>query len=351
MAEPKPSADTAGARDGIRRAFDIRLGPSWLVRWDTIADDRPRVLHVPAPAGEATACRTRSGDLVVFDGYLFDRSSHDTDPAVSNAALVASAYGRRPDGLVQRLAGAFAVIIWDEARRRPRGRPRPHGSHPVLLLVEWPHLAGGHVTRRDHRAAGGRGHVPSGRDRGVPAEPDLLASGSRDVLPGCPPAASRPRAASHARGPRGVAVLGSGAAGVRLGEPGGDRALRSPAGAGGAPLSVRGRRQHRAQRRLRLRERGDAGRGAAARAGAAPCRVPAISGNRVRRGPGPGRGGARPRNAAAPPDPRRDARRSVHRGRRASPVFREPQPRPQPVAVRLHRAVSLRRLDSASDAC
>ena len=118
MAEPKPSADTAGALDGIRRAFDIRLGPSWLVRWDTIADDRPRVLHVPASGGEATACRTRSGDLVVFDGYLFDRSSHDTDPAVSNAALVASAYGRRPDGLVQRLAGAFAVIIWDEARRR-----------------------------------------------------------------------------------------------------------------------------------------------------------------------------------------------------------------------------------------
>ena len=71
------------------------------------------------------------------------------------------------------------------------------------------------------------------------------------------------------------------------------------------------------------------------------CRVPAISGDRVRRGPGPGRGGARARNAAAPPDPRRDARRSVHRGRRASPVFREPQPRPQPVAVRLHRAVSL----------
>jgi asparagine synthase (glutamine-hydrolysing) len=118
MAEPKAFADAALARDGSRRAFDMRLGPSWLVRWDTIADDRPRVLHVPAPAREATACRTRSGDLVVFDGYLFDRSSHDTDPAVSNAALVAAAYGRRPDGLVQRLAGAFAVIIWDEARRR-----------------------------------------------------------------------------------------------------------------------------------------------------------------------------------------------------------------------------------------
>ena len=67
MAEPKAFADTALARAGIRHAFDMRLGPSWLVRWDTIADDRPRVLHVLAPAGEATACRTRSGDLVVFD--------------------------------------------------------------------------------------------------------------------------------------------------------------------------------------------------------------------------------------------------------------------------------------------
>ena len=86
MAEPKAFADAALARAGIRHAFDMRLGPSWLVRWDTIADERPRMLHVPAPAGEATACRTRSGDLVVFDGYLFDRSSHDTDPAVSNAA-------------------------------------------------------------------------------------------------------------------------------------------------------------------------------------------------------------------------------------------------------------------------
>ena len=178
MAEPTPSADTAGARDGSRRAFDIRLGPSWLVRWDTIADDRPRVLHVPAPGGEATACRTRSGDLVVFDGYLFDRSSHDTDPAVSNAALVASAYGRRPDGLVQRLAGAFAVIIWDEARRRLVVGRDPMGLTPCfywwngrILLVATSLdaiVARPEVGATFHRAV----------DRGVPAEPDLLASGS-----------------------------------------------------------------------------------------------------------------------------------------------------------------------------
>ena len=149
MAEPKSFADTARARDGSRRAFDIRLGPSWLVRWDTIADDRPRVLHVPAPAGEATACRTRSGDLVVFDGYLFDRSSHETDPAVSNAALVASAYGRRPDGLVQRLAGAFAVIIWDEARRRLMVGRDAMGLTPCFYWWNGRMLAGGrrHSTR------------------------------------------------------------------------------------------------------------------------------------------------------------------------------------------------------------
>jgi asparagine synthase (glutamine-hydrolysing) len=127
MAEPMPRA-----RGGIRRAFDIRLGPSWLTRWDTIADERPRVLHVPAAAGEATACRTRSGDLVVFDGYLFDRSSHEPDPGSSNAALVASAYGRRPDRLVERLAGAFAVIIWDEARRRLVVGRDPMGLTPCF---------------------------------------------------------------------------------------------------------------------------------------------------------------------------------------------------------------------------
>lgn len=127
MAEPMPRA-----REGIRSAFDIRLGPSWLVRWDTIADDRPRVLHVPAAAGEATACRTRSGDLVVFDGYLFDRSSHAPDPGISNAALVASAYGRRPDRLIQRLAGAFAVIIWDEAHRRLVVGRDPMGLTPCF---------------------------------------------------------------------------------------------------------------------------------------------------------------------------------------------------------------------------
>jgi asparagine synthase (glutamine-hydrolysing) len=127
MAEPH-----ALARDGVRRAFDIRLGPSWVLRWDTIADDRPRVLHVPTPAGEATACRTRSGDLVVFDGYLFDRSSHGTDPALSNAALVASAYGRRPDGLIERLAGGFAVIIWDEARCRLVAGRDPMGLAPCF---------------------------------------------------------------------------------------------------------------------------------------------------------------------------------------------------------------------------
>ena len=156
----------------------------------------------PAPGGEATACRTRSGDLVVFDGYLFDRSSHETDPAVSNAALVASAYGRRPDGLVQRLAGAFAVIIWDEARRHLVVGRDAMGLTPCFYWWNGRILLVAASLDAIIGAAGGRGHVPSGRDRGVPAEPDLLASGPRDVLPERPPAASRPRAASGARGPR-----------------------------------------------------------------------------------------------------------------------------------------------------
>src|SRR5262249_54490254 len=116
--EPGPLADAPRAQDCGPRASSLRLGPSWVLRWDTASGDPPRVLCGRGSAGEATACRTASGNLVVFDGYLFDRASHGADPALSGAALVADAYRRWPDALVPRLAGAFAVIIWDHARRR-----------------------------------------------------------------------------------------------------------------------------------------------------------------------------------------------------------------------------------------
>src|SRR4030095_8952403 len=49
-----------------------------------------------------------------------------------SAALGASSYARRPAGLVQRLAGAVAVIIWDEARRHLVVGRDPMGLTPCF---------------------------------------------------------------------------------------------------------------------------------------------------------------------------------------------------------------------------
>jgi len=118
MAEKTRGTAAESGRDEGRRAFDGRLGSSWVLRWDTVLEARPRVLHVPKPAGDATLFRAPSGDLVVFDGYLFDRAAGEAGPPVSDAALVASAYERWRDGLFEKISGGFAVVIWDEGRRR-----------------------------------------------------------------------------------------------------------------------------------------------------------------------------------------------------------------------------------------
>jgi asparagine synthase (glutamine-hydrolysing) len=54
---------------------------------------------------------------VVVDGYLFDRAARGA-AASPAAALLASAGRGRPERLVRELAGAFAVVLWDAARRR-----------------------------------------------------------------------------------------------------------------------------------------------------------------------------------------------------------------------------------------
>jgi asparagine synthase (glutamine-hydrolysing) len=98
-------------------AVEVRLGPAWVVSWDTGGHEGPRVWHLPGPASEATACRTRNGDLVVVHGYLFDGAGQGPAGA-SPAGLLASARRHRPELAVRDLTGAFAVVIWDAARRR-----------------------------------------------------------------------------------------------------------------------------------------------------------------------------------------------------------------------------------------
>ncbi len=125
--------------DADRDGADVRLGTGWVLRWDTVADERPRVRHAPARTGLAGASRASgrgehplgapgqrgapslwrgsTRDFVVFDGYLFDRPS-GAGESLSDAALVARAHARRPEALLDVIAGGFALCLWDETRRR-----------------------------------------------------------------------------------------------------------------------------------------------------------------------------------------------------------------------------------------
>ena len=284
MAETARGTAAESGRDEGRRAFDGRLGSSWVLRWDTVLEARPRVLHVPKPAGDATLFRAPSGDLVVFDGYLFDRAAGEAGPPVSDAALVASAYERWRDGLFEKISGGFAVVIWDEGRRRLTVGRDAMGRNPCFYW--WNGRVFLIATSLD--AIIGRREVAGTFNRAFIAEYLQDSSLSHQIhetfyedvrrLPPCP------HAPPGRRDDRGLPLLGSGPAGLRLGNPGGDLALRIFAGAGGEPVPVRGRRQHRLERRLRLGEYRRPGRRTAPRGSSTSRGLASLREHRVRRG-------------------------------------------------------------------
>ena len=89
------------------------LTDSWLVRWDTVREPRPRLVlgRGPASVGEETK------GFVAFQGYLFEREQLAVSPSRPDAALVGAAYERWQQALFDKLRGAFALAVWDEERR------------------------------------------------------------------------------------------------------------------------------------------------------------------------------------------------------------------------------------------
>jgi asparagine synthase (glutamine-hydrolysing) len=90
---------------------------AWVLRWDVHQDEKPRVLVSDAEAPAGSFVRTASGDLAVFDGYLFDRTELEPGPATGDATLVMEAYHRWGEDLFEKLRGAFTAGLWDEERR------------------------------------------------------------------------------------------------------------------------------------------------------------------------------------------------------------------------------------------
>lgn len=104
------------------------MSDAWVVRWDTSREDCPSVLC----ASDVAVFDPPSSGFAVFDGYLFDRAELRGDRPASDASLIASAYERWQDALLDKLRGGFALAIWDRERRRLSVGRDAMGLHPCF---------------------------------------------------------------------------------------------------------------------------------------------------------------------------------------------------------------------------
>jgi asparagine synthase (glutamine-hydrolysing) len=129
----------------------------WVIRWDTRSEPAPTVLELDQ-GGDFSFAQMPAGNFVLFDGYLFDRTS-----AGSEAEQVAADYDRLGEGIFDRLRGEFTLAIWDAARRRllfgrgPMGLTSAYHSYRDGLLIVSAQLDGvlnqPEIGRRFHRPA------------------------------------------------------------------------------------------------------------------------------------------------------------------------------------------------------
>ena len=109
------------------------LGGPWLVRWDTVQDERPQIVRrEDRDASSVTVVQSESGCAVLFDGYLVDGAEPGEGASRSNAARVAATYERWPEGLFDRLRGGFTLAVWDQDRKRLLAGRDAMGLHPCF---------------------------------------------------------------------------------------------------------------------------------------------------------------------------------------------------------------------------
>jgi asparagine synthase (glutamine-hydrolysing) len=83
---------------------------------------------------------TSDGDVtVLFDGLLHSRRewlNHFSLPTASDASLVLNAYLRWGEGVLERVKGLFALIVWDGGKDLLLCARDPHGMHPCFYADE-----------------------------------------------------------------------------------------------------------------------------------------------------------------------------------------------------------------------
>lgn len=108
-----------------------KIGPGlWILRWE--ADTG--VPSIELGEGEAQDAvqvfTTARGNIVVFDGYLFDLPTEDRSPNAA-ARRVAEAYETHGDQFLRDLRGGFFTAIWDRQNDRVIAARDGMGVHPA----------------------------------------------------------------------------------------------------------------------------------------------------------------------------------------------------------------------------
>ncbi len=113
-------------------------GPSatWIATWRKEGAERFEVSSGPGSPHSLA----REGDLtVLFDGLLHSRRDWLRDfslPGASDAELLLQAYQRWGEGVLDRIRGLFAFVIWDASRDFLLCARDAHGMHPFFYAED-----------------------------------------------------------------------------------------------------------------------------------------------------------------------------------------------------------------------
>src|SRR6266849_5548216 len=113
------------------------VGPAgtWLA---TLQCEGGRRFEVTASAGASHSTASEGTCTVLFDGLLHSRREWLDDfselagATASDASLVLNAYLRWGEGLLDRVKGLFALIVWDGGNDLLLCARDPHGMHPFF---------------------------------------------------------------------------------------------------------------------------------------------------------------------------------------------------------------------------
>ena len=109
-------------------------GPSgtWLV---TLRKQEGKRFDVSAGAGSSHSLAREGSCTVLFDGLLHSRRDWLRDFSrsdASDAALLLEAYRRWGEGVLDRIRGLFAFVVWDGSKDLLLCARDPHGMHPFF---------------------------------------------------------------------------------------------------------------------------------------------------------------------------------------------------------------------------